>query len=159
MSKVNKPAAQNPKAVPESVAPPAGAAKPGTTDAAAKEPKKGKVLYPALVGPKDAEGKDTIIPLKEVPKDWDPKAHKGLRRKDFSDEALFWDWRADRMELQVKKIRAHAEELRKLGTVKDRSRAKKLLSMQKRIADLKAQLEGEGVDVDALLTTLGGDEE
>lgn len=138
---------------------PAQTAKPGTPDAAGTGKAKGRELYPGLVGPKDDDGNPTTVQLKEVPKDWDPQKHKGLRRKDFADDALFFDWRADRLELQAKGYRQQAEEFRKLGSVKDRARAKKLLSMQKRIEDLKQQLAGEGVNVNELLATISGGED
>jgi hypothetical protein len=44
-----------------------------------------------------------------------------------------------------------AEEAKKLGGMKEKGKAKRLLQLQKKFAELKEQLAGTGIDVDALL--------
>ena len=146
---------QNPKAVQNEAPKPESTAAPGTVDpAGAAEEKASKVkkeLYPALVDPANPDGYE---PLTVVPENWDPKVHKGILRKHFAEDDVFFDWRASRLEKQAASYRQQAEESRKLGSMKGRVKAKKLLSMQKRIADLKASLAAEGVDVAALLASI-----
>lgn len=122
-------------------------AKPGTQDKTPKAKKKvERVTHPALL---DAD--NNPVKVEAVPDDFDPKKHKPLKRADFKDEALWFDMRADDYERRAKDYRQQAEDCRKLGSVSDRQAAKKLLAMQRRIAELQEKLKGEGVDVAALL--------
>lgn len=138
-------------AAPQSTDAPSAA--PGTTEAKAKKEKVEKVQYVPTVGAGDwvnADGK-----LTAWPGDFDPKTHKPPQRKDYADDAVFFTILADRAEASAKKFREKAEESKKLGNVKDRARAKKLLAARKRMQDLEAQLKAEGVNVEELLGTLG----
>lgn len=120
-------------------------AKPGARDPKAKKEKKQKVERVEYPVP---EGK-----LERVPEDFDPKKHKPLKRKDFKDEAVFLEIRADQMEAAAKRLREEAKAVR-AGGGKDKGKAKKLIAMQKRMAELQAQLTADGVDVEALMKSL-----
>jgi hypothetical protein len=121
---------------------PASAA-PGTKDEKAKKVKRERVQYPIPEGG-----------LEIYPTDYDSKKFKPLKKKDFKDEALYIEARATHLETQAKNLREEAANMRKMGGVKDKGKAKRLLAMQKRMAELKASLAGEGVDVDALLASM-----
>lgn len=143
MSKV-APAAKKPVA-PKSAA-------PGTVDETAK--KVVKIEYPGLV---DAEGNE--VRLTAIPKDFDHKTMKPLGRKDFADESLWFEMQAERCEAKAKHYRQAAADFKKLGNVKDRAKAKKLVQMQRRFDELKAQLASQGIDVASLLAADDSTEE
>lgn len=127
-------------------------AKPGTVDEKAKKEKKpGRVAYPGL---KAADGTD--VKLKAIPTDWDRKAHKGFSRKNFEDDALYLEWRAQQFDHAAAALRKQAEESKKLGNVKDRAKAKRLLQLQKRLGELQKQLADQGINVEALLASDNG---
>lgn len=125
-------------------------AAPGTKDAKAAKVKVEKVSYPGLLGPNDTEGKPTSLLLKEWPADHNPKLHKPLVRKNFENEVPWLINRAEHCESQAATFRKEAEMVGKLGSKSDRQKAKKLIAMRDRMAELRKQLEAEGIDVDAL---------
>lgn len=137
MAKGNQAAAQQDKSNPTN------SAKPGTKDEKAKKEKKVREQYPIPEGG-----------LKAWPTDFDPKKHKPLKRKDFGDESLFLNSKADDYERRAKALREEALESTKLGGVKDKAKAKKLLSMHKKIAEMTKDMEADGVDVSQLLASL-----
>ena len=154
MSKSNAPA-QQAKTSDKAPAAPAttNSAAPGIEAPKAKKEKKPKVKRIEYVPPTDApfvkDGKLTALPT-----DFDAKKYKPLRAKQFADEGLYFDLKAAHYEDLAKKARADAETARKTGNLKDKVKAKKLLAMQKRMAELSASLAGEGVDVAALLASV-----
>jgi hypothetical protein len=113
-------------------------AKPGTVDAAAKKPSRGRYVVP--------EGGLTAIP-----EDFDPRKYLPLRAKDFKDEALWCEVQAQRFDKIAAGWRKKATDAGKLGNVKDRAKAKTLIRMQDRMAALLADLKAQGVDTDALM--------
>lgn len=117
----------------------APSAKPGTTDDAAKKVKKNRAQYPIPEGG-----------LEGVPADFDRKKFKPLKKKDFKNEADFLELRATNLEEAAKRLRDEAKAVR-AGGGKDKGKAKRLVAMTKKMADLKASLEAEGIDVAALL--------
>lgn len=135
--------------------PPKGAAKPGTKSDAGKKPvkeKKTRQAYTPTVDDPSWVNEDGL--LTALPEDYDPRAHLPLKRKDFADEALYYEWLAGVYEVRAKKLRQKAVDFKKMGSVRDRGKAKRLLNMQKRMAELRKQLEDEGVDVAAMLETI-----
>jgi hypothetical protein len=126
-------------------------AKPGSSEPKAKKEKIARVYHPALMP--DAEGKPTVQ-LDSIPSDFDPKLHKPFRRKDLKDETLHFDIQIQKLEKKIESLRQQKEESKKLGGIKDRASAKKLLALQKRIDEVTKTLEGSGVDVAALLQQL-----
>ena len=125
-------------------------AKP-TSEKKEKKEKKARVPHPALF---NAAGE--AVKLTSIPADFDPKLHKPLKRKDFESEAAFMRMQADEFEARAKRLRVEAEQAEKLGNTKDRAKAKKLLGMQKRIEELKAEMSKDGFDIDQLLASLNG---
>lgn len=125
-------------------------AKPGTTAEVATKPKKEKKpkVERTLLAP--PEGGFT-----DWPKEWDPKIHKPLRRKDFANDVTFLNRKADHYEIMAKRFRQEAIDSEKLGGLKERGKAKKLLQMQRKFEELKAQLKADNVDVEAILASLG----
>lgn len=131
----------------------AASAKPGAKAPAAKKEKKVRVKYSA---PENAAWVNEDGKLIAAPEDFDPKANKPLQRKDFADEATFFEMQANVYEARAKRCREKAEESKKLGGAKDKQKAKKLISMTKRLNELKASLQEEGFDVDSLMASLNG---
>lgn len=121
-------------------------AAPGTEDKKAKKEKVTKVDYPGL---KNAEGESVL--LTEVPADHDSKLHKPLKKANFENEATYLRMKADEFEAKAVALRKEADVSEKMGSKSERAKAKKLVQMQERMAELKKQLEASGVDVEALM--------
>ena len=145
MAKVNPRTKSGPKTNPAS-------AKPGTQDQTGKKEKVKRTEYPGLIGPEDPETKKpTRLKLTQVPEDFDSKLHKPLRKGDFEKEYTYLLMKADELEAKAKKLRDEAALSDKLGSSADRAKAKKLVKMQERMAELQKQLEDAGIDVESLL--------
>lgn len=146
MAKATQPA---PVATP---AAPAQSTKPGNPAPAAKKAEKvAKVVYPGLKP--DAEGKPTEK-LTAWPTDHDPKIHKGLRPKDFANEAPFLRHQADLLEQRVARLRKQADTSEKLGNAADRAKVKKLQAMHENFNKLREQLKAQGIDPDAFIAQM-----
>lgn len=111
-----------------------------------KVKKPGRAEHP-LVGNKDTN----VFPFKAVPDDFAFDTMKPLKKKSFATDAAFFEYRAKEMEFKAGKFRAQAEEAKKVGTGAERNKAKKLVKLQSKIAELRAQLEAQGVDVEELI--------
>jgi hypothetical protein len=130
------------------VPPPAAVGAPAAGKKAKKEKAK-KIDFPGLfVG---EPGKEEYQKLTALPTGFDAKLHKPLKKKDFKDEPLFLDYQASLLDEKAKSIRAQAEKLRSVGSTASSAKAKTLVKMQQRMAELMAQLKAEGMDVDSLL--------
>jgi hypothetical protein len=116
--------------------------------------KKEKVAQVAYVAPVGAAWVDANGKLTAWPDDFKSTLHKALKGKDFADECVYLNAKADKFEKLAKKFRADAEESKRLGGIKGNVKAKKLVALQKRMADLKASLAAEGIDVAELLSKL-----
>ena len=112
--------------------------------------KPGRANHP-LVNSKDTN----VFPFKVLPTDFDFDTMKGLKKKSFATEAAYYDYRAKEMDHKAAKFRVQAEEAKKTGSGAERNKAKKLVKLQSKMAELKAQLAAQGVDVDALLKKAG----
>lgn len=121
----------------------------------AKAKRTQRVTFPGLE-PDDDD--NATLKLKEIPKEFDLKVYFPLKRGDFEDETLWLIARAELYEKKAAAYRAEAKDWEKLGAIKDRTKAKKLVAMQRRMSELKEQLASQGIDVDALLG-LGDDDE
>lgn len=119
--------------------------KPGSKDEKAKKESKRK-QHP-LVGSKD----DNVYPFAEMPDDFDFVKMKSLNKKDFESDHQFFIYKAADADYRAEDYRERAEEAKTLGSSKERAKAKRLVKMQEKIAELRAQLEEDGVNVDALL--------
>lgn len=134
-----------------------GGAAAGKSSAEGEEGKKGKrakkVKRVAFPGKKPADG------FKEaMPKDFDFKLHKPLKKADFGSTALFMqhkasfiDYRADGMKELANKMRAKAERFAALGDDKTAKKVKKAERIQKQLAELSKELEGSGIDINKIL--------
>jgi hypothetical protein len=91
--------------------------------------------------------------FKEMPAAFDPKLHTPLKRKDFADESLWFEMKATEHEAKAAAYKKQAADYRKLGSVADRAKAKRLIQMQSKMAELTEQLKSQGVDVDEILGT------
>jgi len=101
-----------------------------------------------LVG---SENED-LYPFKVAqPEDFDFEVHKSLKKRDFTADHLFYEHKALEMDFKAKNFRAQAEEAKRLGSAKDRVSARRLLKLQDKMSEIKAQLTEQGVDVNALL--------
>jgi hypothetical protein len=116
--------------------PPAASAKPGTKDDKAKAKAK-RVDYAA---PDKAEWVDDKGLFTRLPDDFDQKKHLPLKKKQFADEYAFLILRAEQLEKQAVKMRELAEQSKKLGNVKDRVKAKRLVQLTARLEELKKSL-------------------
>lgn len=121
------------------------AAKPDVSTTKVKP--SGRTVF-GLVGSKDSE----VYPFTDMtPEGFDPKVHKSLKKKDFAADHLFFLFRADELDSKAAAFRKQAVEAEKLGSSKDRGRMKRLVKLQDKVAELKQQLEAQGVDVEELL--------
>lgn len=120
-------------------------AKPDIKSTSAKSA--GKTAFKS-VGSKDPK----VYPFTEVePEGFDFKVHKSLKKRDFAADHLFYLYRATELDNKAAAFRKQAEDAEKLGSVKDRGRMKRLVKLQDKVAELKQQLEAQGVDVEELL--------
>lgn len=105
-------------------------------------------------GKKDEAGNAIMVYKRQlliaIPTDYDPAKHAKLKSSDFTDEAMFLDWRAGALETMAQRMRKRAENLRKIVNVEDRKRANKLQKMREEMEKLSAILKSQNVDVDAL---------
>lgn len=140
--------AQAPAPAAKTTAPaaPKNGAKPGTEDKKAAKVK--KVAFTSTDETVMKDGKLLVIPT-----DHDAKVHLPIKRKGFADEGMFYELRARQMEAKAADYRKMAADSAKLGGVKDKAKAKQLLKMQDKIAELTKTLAAAGIDVAALLGT------
>ena len=117
------------------------------TEKKARRPRKPKADWPGLT--RDDAG--DVVRLKEAPADFNVRKHAPLTKRNFEDEAVFFDFKAGCLEQQAAGMRQQAEECRKLGNKEDRAKARKLKSWLEKAADLRAELMAGGIDVDSLL--------
>jgi hypothetical protein len=105
-------------------------------DAARKsrEKRQARKHHPAL--DVDREGR-ALVKLTEVPKDFDPKVHKPLRKQDFEKESTFVRYLAGRHRAVADKMDAAADRLDRYGTKK----AQQLAARLDKLADLRKTLE------------------
>jgi len=123
------------------------AVKPGKTAKPVKAKKEKKPVF-GLVDSAD-EG---VYPFSSpIPEGYEFGKTQGLKKRDFAEEYIYLEHRALEAEAKAVALRAKAEESKKLGSSKQRGKAKRLLKLQEQFAALRESLEGQGIDVDALL--------
>jgi hypothetical protein len=122
-----------------------GAPSAGKSDKPAKVK---KIDFPGLYDSSGNYEKLTALPV-----GFDAKAHKPLRKKDFKEEPLFLEYQATLLDAKAASLRSQAEKLRTVGSTASSAKAKTLVKMQARMAELMAALKAEGMDVDALLAS------
>ena len=87
-----------------------------------------------------------------VPEGFTFSVHKPLKKKNFVDEALFYDHKAAEMEFKREKFAAQAEECRKSGSPKQRAAKKRIIKLSEKMNELKKQLAAQGINVAELLS-------
>lgn len=90
----------------------------------------------------------------EIPGDYDWDKHKPFMKVDFTHEYTWFEFRAIDLERRAAKFRKDAETSRTLGSGADRLKAKTLVKLVGKVADLKLLLERKGVNVEELLEGL-----
>jgi len=122
-------------------------AKPTKAPKEKREKSGGRIDFPKI-GNKD----EKIYPFDSVmPPEFDFKTHKTLKKKDFTADHLYFSHRAAEARFKAEQFDAQAEEAKKLGSAKDRGKAKRLIKLTEKMAELKEQLAGQGIDVEKLL--------
>jgi hypothetical protein len=126
--------------------------KPGKADKADKPArvKKSKPEFPGL-----EDGKLKVA----VPSGWEWGKFKPLKRSAFEAEYLHLEHKAAELQAKAQTLLEKAEESKKMGAGKERGKAKRLIKLQERMAELRETLEKEGVDVNALLASVKKSEE
>lgn len=110
-------------------------------------------FYPGLKV--DAEKNPTVrLKSAELPGDYDEEKHLPLRRRDFEDEATFLDYRANRLEAEVQKIRKEADYIRQFGTGERQKQVKKLEKMTNALAQMEKDFAGQGIDFAKILADM-----
>lgn len=114
-----------------------------------KKSRKGRTAKPDYVLPVNDEGQPILL-TDVIPSDYNPETHS-LKKSHFQEEYHYLLFKASEYEAKAATMRHEAEELKKLGSAEDRAKAKRLLAMSQRMAELRAQLEAAGYDVDAMM--------
>jgi len=86
-----------------------------------------------------------------IPDGFDFKVHKVLKKKNFKDDAMYYDHVAAGLDWKAKLFRSKAEECRKLGSPAERAKKRQMIRLNEKMEELKAQLTEQGIDVKALL--------
>lgn len=109
---------------------------------------------------KEVRGKKRMVAseqLAEIPADFNAKIHRPLGRKDFKDESLWYEVQARKLEAKAADLRKQGEDLKALGGIQDRAEAKKLIALQRKMAELTASLQKKGVDTSRLTARIAAD--
>lgn len=134
----------------------AASAAPGTSAPEGKKEKKERIEFlTTLDTPEGAEGPAKLTYGDERLQSFDRKTHKPLKADDFVAKHHFMKYKADDFEAKAASLRSDAEKLEKLGDIADVKKAKRLIALQKQMADLTASLEADGQDIGALMEALG----
>lgn len=83
------------------------------------------------------------------------KTHKAVKPSDFISKAEALRYQAGLCESTAMRIRKDADLLEKMGSIVDNKKAKRLLAISKQMEALKASLTSDGLDVGALLASMG----
>lgn len=132
------------------------AAKPGTQDPKGAKEKPKKVPYPGLKP--DEKGKATVK-LETWPDDFDPKLHKPLRRGDMKDESVWLLRKAEEHDKKAADLRKEAEIVKTTGGKQSAKKAQRFAKMTSRLAELRKELEADGLDVEGLLESLNEEDD
>lgn len=129
---------------------PTPTAKPGTPDGTAqkapKEPRRKPHPTIAALGANER--------IETIPPDFNFDTNNPIKRKQFKQDWDFFNYQAQVMDYRAAGFRTKAEESQKLGAGAERAKSKRLVALQSKMKELQEQLEGQGVDVEALLASV-----
>ena len=77
--------------------------------------------------------------------------YKPLKKRNFVSEELYYNHRVEEMNYKAGCFEKLAETARTQGSAADRRKKKQIVQAQEKMAELRKQLEGQGIDVDAIL--------
>ncbi len=92
-----------------------------------------------------AEGKLTASPT-----DYEAKKHLPPGKKDFAEEAIYWDFQGDVSQARTDLCKSNAHECRTMGNAEHRKMAKKRMKMKGALKELEAKLAAQGINPDDL---------
>lgn len=116
------------------------------TPAKAKRSRGDLVVHPALKP--DDKGHATVK-LEKFPEDYKTTKHKLITSANFVSEKAYLIAKAERLEAEAAELRKQAESTATFGP-----NAAAFAKQLKRFEEIKAKMETEGVDVNALIATL-----
>jgi hypothetical protein len=119
-----------------------------------KKPKVEKHAHP-LVGSinKGSDGKQ-LYPFIAAPADYNPKLHKRLQAKDFSEtngRAGYFELQAAHFDKQAAACRQRAQDAKTGGSSEERKNLKKLERQAMQLLELQNIMIGKGINVDAII--------
>ena len=97
--------------------------------------------------------KDGDAKLDHIPVEWSPGKHLPLSKDDFTEEALFYDFKQHRLQLSADKMGQMAAECRAGGTPEQRKARQKFLQQAKSFQEMQKKLieqMGEGAVAELL---------
>ena len=94
-----------------------------------------------------------------MPDGFNFKDYKPLKKKNFKDEALYFEHRAEEMAYKMTAFKAQAEEARTTGSAADRRKKKQIVKLNAKMNELKEQLVAQGIDVEALIAAAAATKE
>ena len=100
----------------------------------------------------DAEGKYTQT-ISELPADFDYATHRSIPRGAWSEDHLFFEYRANHLQHMADAMRVKAEQYKTLGGPAT-SKVKGLAKLQEKMAKLEELLASQGIDVKTVLAQL-----
>jgi len=86
-----------------------------------------------------------------IPTGFDFDKNKLMKKRQFTNDATYYEHRAEQMMHKAVVFRAKAKELAALGSKTDQAKAKKLMKLSNKIAELKAELAAQGINVGELI--------
>lgn len=123
------------------------------TAAKGEEKKAPKRIQHPLIGNADPN----VYPFTSAPADFDGRKHFPLKKKDFKEEYMFYEWRLSIARQNVEKLEKAVAEAKATGGSKDKAGAKRLVKMAQRLSDLQQKLAAKNVDVGSILKNAGVD--
>ncbi len=110
-------------------------------------PKEAKKVVKRTKFAPDADTKYEVA----MPDGFDFAKHYPVQKRNFANEALYYDHRAAEMQFKKEQFEAHAEICRTQGSAADRRKAKQIVKLQSKVDELRAILEAQGINVEELL--------
>jgi len=87
-----------------------------------------------------------------MPENFNFDDYNALKKVNFVTEALYFEHRALEAEHRALKFREMATEAAKYGSKSEQAKVKRIKKLQDKMAELKAQLEEQGIDVNSIIS-------